>query len=101
MQQPLVSAVVRIRPKIPPTVEVVNLCIYAYNHLPLQSGQPKPSALTGGLKLWNYSTLCPCRVVNLCLTNHPPLRFDHLMHNISTFPPLRNDHSVLRTFPRK
>ncbi|GBN80706.1 hypothetical protein AVEN_149381-1 [Araneus ventricosus] len=35
-------------------------------------------------------------VFNLRLTNHPPLRFDHLIQliNISTFPPLRNDHSV-------
>ncbi|GBM95587.1 hypothetical protein AVEN_207048-1 [Araneus ventricosus] len=48
------------------------------------------------VKLWNFSTICPCRVVNLCLTNHPPLRVDHLIQwiNISSIPPLRNDHIV-------
>ncbi|GBN09451.1 hypothetical protein AVEN_116680-1 [Araneus ventricosus] len=60
-----------------------------------ESGQPKPSTLAA----WSsYGTiqLCPCTVVNLCLTNHPPLRFDHLIQwiNISTIPPLRNDYSV-------
>ncbi|GBM83220.1 hypothetical protein AVEN_265609-1 [Araneus ventricosus] len=93
MQKPLVSAVVRIRHKIPPALAVVNLCIYISNHLPLQSDQPKPSPCRV-VKLWKYSTLCLCRVANLCLINHPPLWFDHLIQwiNISTFPPLRNDH---------
>ncbi|GBN82758.1 hypothetical protein AVEN_107492-1 [Araneus ventricosus] len=57
MQQPLVSAVVRIRHKIPPALAVINLCIYISNHLPLKSGQPKPSALAGGQAMELFNSL--------------------------------------------
>ncbi|GBN35478.1 hypothetical protein AVEN_165533-1 [Araneus ventricosus] len=61
------------------------LLILFYDTLFKMSGQ-QPSALAE----WS--------LVNLCLTNQAPLQFDHLIQwiNISTFPPLRNDHSVFK-----